>query len=249
MTYPVSTGRSARALSQDCTGDRAPPGRIDPPHVDRKALANDQCWQRIEIHFVDVPIYDEIAHHTEYDQKVQAEIEEAIVKPKRKTANGRVHEPAGCDEYEPTMEFGPFPPIDGERNDHAKGDHVVERDRHKSLYAALMELNGVKSGHDDGCGNAQRHHHRGQPGPKPAEEAMPAHFVYTDQRGLSDEEGHPRCECGAVNPEKQGPRHGGVEEAGADRTAEAPYHKRGDQQRHEEIEVSFQKPSEPGHLK
>ena len=235
-------GYRARALSQDCVGDSAPPRRVDAPHVDRKALTSDQRGQRIAIHLVYAPIYDEIPRDAECDQKVQANKEEVMVEQKVKAAKGGVHEPAGSDEQEPTMEFGPFPPIDSQRNDHPKDDHVVERDRQKSICAALMELNCVKSCHDNGYDDAQRNHHRGEADSKPSKEAMPAHFVYADQRGLGDEEGHPTRECGTVNPEQVGPRHGSMKEIVVDCTAEAPHHNRGEQQRHREIEISAHEP-------
>jgi hypothetical protein len=243
----VMSSVTAGALSQDCVGDRAPPRRIDTPHVYRKALTSDQRGQRKAIHLVYAPIYDEISHDAEYHQKVQANIEEVMVEQKTKAAKGCVHEPAGSDEQEPTMEFGPFPPIDSQRNDHAKDDHVVERDRQKSICAALMELNCVKSCHDNSYGDSQRNHHRGEPGSKPSKEAMPAHFLYADQRGLGDEEAHPTRECGAVNPEQEGPRHGGMKEIVVDRTAEAPHHKHGEKQRHREIEISVHEPFDLGH--
>ena len=66
-------------------GDRAPPERIDTPHVDRKALTDDQRGQRIEIHLVYAPIYDKISHDAEYDQKVQAKIEEVMVEQKHQS--------------------------------------------------------------------------------------------------------------------------------------------------------------------
>ncbi len=97
---------------------------------------------------------------------------------------------------------------------HAKGDHVIERDAQKSIRVALilMELNRVKAGHDDGGGNAQRNHHRRQPGAKPSDGAMPTDFVYTHQRGLTNEEDHPPGESRAMNPENEGPRHRGMEQ-------------------------------------
>ena len=73
---------------------------------------------------------------------------------------------------------------------------------------------------------------------------MPAHFVYADQHGLTDEEGHPTGECGAVNPEQEGPRRGSVEETVIDRTTEAPHHQSGEQQRHQEVKISVHEPLE-----
>jgi hypothetical protein len=231
-------------LSQDYVSDRVPPGRVDTPHVYRKALTSDQRGQHIAVYLVYAPIYDKISHDAEHDQKVQANVEEVMVEQKIKAGNGCVHEPAGCDEHQPTMEFGPSSPIDGQRNDHAEGDHVVERDRQKSICVALIELNSVKSRHDDGYGSAQRNHHCGKPGSKPSKEPMPAHFVYADERGLGDEEGHPTRECGPMNPEQEWSRRGSVEEIVIDRTAEAPHHQRGEQQRHREIEISAHEPFE-----
>jgi hypothetical protein len=227
-------------LSENRAGDPLPPGRITPPHVHREALANDQQRQRKEIRLVDAPIYQQIARNAEKDQQVQAREEEIVVEQVVKAAKGRVHEPAGCDEDQPAMQLRFHAPIDGKRNAHAKGDHVVERDAQKSTRAALMELNGVKAGHDDGSSNAQRNHHRRQPGAKPSDGAVPTEFAYTDQRGLTNEEDHPPGESCAMNPENEGPRHGGMEQVGVDGTLETGDHNRRDQQRHREIEISMQ---------
>ncbi|MGA9494296.1 MAG: hypothetical protein WBV41_00470, partial [Terriglobales bacterium] len=130
------------------------------------------------------PIYDKITYDAECDQKVHGKKKDVMVEYKVKAGKGRIHEPAGSDKHEPAVEFGPFLPIDGKRNDHGKGGHAVERDRQKSICVAQMELSCIESGHDNGYGNTQRNHHRREPSSKPAEEAMPVHFVYTDQRGL-----------------------------------------------------------------
>jgi len=178
-------------LSQDRVGDPLPPGRIAPPHVCREALANDQQRQRTDIHLVDAPVYQQVARNAEKDQQVQAGKEEIVVEQVVKAAKGRVREPAGCDEDQPAMQLWFRAPVDGKRNARAKRDHVVERDAKKSIRTALMELNRVKAGHDDGGSNAQRNHHRGEPGAKPSDGAMPTDFAYTDQRGLTNEEDHP----------------------------------------------------------
>ena len=86
------------------------------------------------------PIDDKIAPHAEQDQQIQDRKEEVVVEYELKAADGRVHEPASCDEHESAMEFRPFPPINGEPNAHAKSDHVVERNRQKCICVVLMEL-------------------------------------------------------------------------------------------------------------
>jgi len=134
------------------------------PHVYRKALTNNHRGQRVAIHFVHAPLRDKITPDAEYDQKVHANKKEVMVEHKIKAASGASMSP----QVAANTEFGPFPPIDGPRNDHAKSDHVVERDRQKNVRVAQMELNRVKPRHDNGDGDAQRHHQRGQPGSKPS---------------------------------------------------------------------------------
>src|SRR5579863_3054191 len=145
------------------------------------------------------------------------------------------------------MEFGPLSPIDGKHNECGEGDHAVKRDRQESVGVGHVELYRVESRHDDGDGNAQRNHYRGEAGSEPADRAMPAHFVYADQRRLGDEKDHPTREYGAVNPEQEGPWRGSVEETVIDRTTEAQHYKRGEQQRHREIEISANDPFQLGH--
>src|SRR5690242_11820557 len=143
---------------------------------------------------MDAAIYHEIARHAENDQQIQARKEEIIVEQVSKAAKGRIHQPTGCDEDQPAMQLWFRPPIDGQPNARTKGDHVVERDAQKSIHAALMELNLVKTSHDDRGNDAQRNHHRREPGAKPSHATMPTYFVYTDQRGLTNEKDHPRGE-------------------------------------------------------
>ncbi len=207
-------------LSQNRVGDPLPPGRILPPHVYREALAHDQQRQRIEIHLVDAPVYQEVARNPENHQQVQARIEKIVVEQVAKAADGRVHERAGCDEDQPAMQLWFRAPINGQCNGRTEGNHVEERDAQKGIRAALMELHRVKAGHDEGRGSAQQNCHGGEPGTKPAEEAMPTDFVHADQRGLKTEEDQPRGESRAMNPENEGPRHGGMEQIVVDRTLE-----------------------------
>jgi hypothetical protein len=82
---------------------------------------------------MDPPIYPQVARNAENDQQVQARKEEIIVEQVGKAAKGRVQVPAGCDEDQPAMQLWFRAPIDGQRNAHAKGNHVVERDAQKSI--------------------------------------------------------------------------------------------------------------------
>ena len=99
-------GNHSPPLSQDSAADRAPPGRIDAPHVYREALTSDQCGQRIAIYLVHAPVHHKIAHHTECDQQVQAKVEEVMVEQEIKAANGCIHERAGSDEQKPAWNSG-----------------------------------------------------------------------------------------------------------------------------------------------
>src|SRR5260221_10344434 len=92
-------------LSHDHVRDRLPPGRIVPPHVHREALADEQQWQGVEVYLVHAPVDHQVARHAENDQQVQARIEEIIVEDVGEAADGRVHEPAGCDEDQPAVQL------------------------------------------------------------------------------------------------------------------------------------------------
>src|SRR6201981_3240282 len=61
----IATITESVTLSHDCVGDRAPPRRVDTPHVYREDLTSDQCGQRVAIRLVYAPIYDDIAHDAE----------------------------------------------------------------------------------------------------------------------------------------------------------------------------------------
>src|SRR6202023_619244 len=127
-------------------------------------------------------------------------------------------------------------------NAHAKRDHVVERDAQKSVRTGQMELNHVKASHDDGGSNAQRNHQRRQPGAKPSDGAMPTHFMYPDQRGLTNKEDRPRGESRGMNPENEGPRHGGMKQVVVEGTLETSDPYRRQQQRHRKIKIATQNP-------
>jgi hypothetical protein len=58
----------------------------------------------------------------------------------------------------------------------------------------------VEAAHDDGDGEAQRHHDGGEADAEPAEEAMPFHLAYADERRLQDVKDDPEGEGGGVNP-------------------------------------------------
>src|SRR5271165_5426077 len=118
------------------------------------------------------------------------------------------------------MEVRPSPPIDGQRNTRAEGDHVVVRDGHERLAVGLMELHRVKSGHDHVNDTTQHNHHRREAGSEPAEEAVPAYLADAHQTRLRDEEDHPGGECGAMHPEQRRPWRSGMEEIGTDSSAE-----------------------------
>ena len=76
---------------------------------------------------MDVPVYQQVARNAEKDQQIEQRKEEILVEHVVK-ANGRVHEPAGCDKDQSAMHFLLRAPKDGKRDARAKGDHVVERD-------------------------------------------------------------------------------------------------------------------------
>src|SRR5271157_1734069 len=137
------------------------------------------------------------------------------------------------------MELRLGAPIDGEGVEPAKSDHVVERNAQKRIDTALMELNRIKTGHDNGRDNAQRNHHGGEPGSKPSNGTMPTDFVHTHQRRLQNEEDDPARECRAMNPEKERSRNRGMEEIVVDGALEAGDYNRRQQQRHRKIKIAM----------
>jgi hypothetical protein len=148
-------------------------------------------------------------------------------------------------EDEPPTVFRLFSPIKRQPDTRAKHDHVRERNRQESICALLVQHNGIEPGHHHRDYEAQYNHHRGQPGSKPAEQAVHADLPRAHQGRLSDKEDHPRGKGGGVHPQKERPWRVGVEQVVVSGATEAHNHNRGQCQRHAEIEIPAQECLEP----
>lgn len=164
---------------------------------------------------------------------------EAVVEDEVKARKGRVEEGARCEEEKPAVEFRFFAPGNGQREEHGESNHVVERNAQEGGIG-LMKLDGIEPAHDDGYRETQRDHQCAEDGAKPTEEAVPRYVVRTHECRLKDVEGHPSGECEAMNPEKERPRQGGVEQALIHGATETGNNDRSEQQGHEEIEIPVQ---------
>ena len=91
--------------------DALPPCRIASPQIDAEGLADDQCWQSVQIQFANAPVDDQVAHYPKQDETVETSIENAVMEPEIKSANGNVHEFAGRYEDKAAMIFRLLPPI------------------------------------------------------------------------------------------------------------------------------------------
>ena len=91
--------------------DALPPCRIASPHIDAEGLADDQCGQSVQTHFANAPVDDQAAPYPQQDETVETSIENAVMEPEIKSANGNVHEFAGRYEDKAAMIFRLLPPI------------------------------------------------------------------------------------------------------------------------------------------
>lgn len=237
---PLFVGEFRTSLPHNHACNSLPPTWIVPPHVEREALSDDQQGQGVEIDLVNTLIYIQVAGHAEKDEQVNAKSEEIVVEQEVKAAKGGIHEDAGRDEDEAAVKLRALAPENGEADERAEGEHVEERDAEKSVLARFVETERVEAGHDDGRCNTQRDHDGGEAGAEPSEKAMPTDFADAHQRGLGDEDEHPRSKSRAMKPEDQGPRNRGMEEVGIDGALEPGDYERGQQQRHKKIEVALQ---------
>lgn len=100
--------------------DALPPCRIASPHIDAEGLADDQCGQSVQTHFANAPVDDQVAHYPKQDETVETSIENAVIEPEIKSANGDVREFAGRYEDKAAMIFRLLPPINRQRHQRAK---------------------------------------------------------------------------------------------------------------------------------
>jgi hypothetical protein len=131
-------------------------------------------------------------------------MEEVAIEQVVDAAESCIGQHAGGNEDEKAMELGLFAPEDGKAETDGEGEHVEERDNQKRVRTGLVEPNGIEASHDDGRGNAQENHDGPDRGAEPAQEAMPAHMMGADQRGLKNEEHNPSGKGGRMDPEGEG---------------------------------------------
>ena len=100
--------------------DALPPCRIASPQIDAEGLADDQCWQSVQIQFANAPVDDQVAHYPKQDETVETSIENAVIEPEIKSANSDVHEFAGRYEDKAATIFRLLPPINRQRHQRAQ---------------------------------------------------------------------------------------------------------------------------------
>jgi len=219
-------------------GDFEPPGGAVDQGVSDEGLGGHEGGEGVEIYGVDAAVDDEVADDAEEDENVHAGVEKCRGQDAGwEAAKAGGGERAGGDEQQAAMVFGPGAPVDAEGERDGEAHHVEQRNDEEGLRVGSVKLHGVEMGHGDGGGDAYEGDGDAEGYSEPAGLFVDADVAGANEQGLKNIEDEPAGENERMEIEDGGTRRSWVDEIFVYRVAEAVDDGRGDEQRHEEIEV------------
>ena len=222
-------------------GDAGPVREVMDSGVHDDCLADDEGGQDVKINPVHLAVDDHVAEDAEENQEVDARIEKLVGKQALwKSAERRSGQGTGGNEHQAAMEFRFFPPVNRQREGAGEADHIKERNHQERFRVSGMHLQGIEASHGDGGRDADYENQQTQRGSEPADAAMQSDVVCAHEGGLQQEKQQPTGKDCRVEIQNRRSRNGWVNQVGADGEAEAVHHHCGDQERHEEVEISIE---------
>lgn len=201
-------------------------------------LGGDEGGESVEIDRVNAAVDDEIADNAEEYEDVYASVE----KWWRQDAGWKATEAcgsegAGSDEQQAAVILGLGTPIDAEDERDGEAHHVEQRNDEERIRPRLVKLERVETGHGDGGSDAHEGDGDAEGYPEPTSLLVDANVAGAHEQGLKNVKDEPASENERVEIKDGGARRRGMDEVFVYRVAETVHDGRGDDERHEEIEI------------